>query len=225
MRMTILLFIWVLHCLVVCWCCELWSVEDWTPSKKVLCERFDIEKHGWVRERYRPPEWKWLQAVAWPASAKIFRGTKYFEFKRATVFCSRHCLSKNNMTRYARNLEGAWPPWLRLWLQEKNEKERTVLTWCSIFHEQKVRNNERPSDTAELRWKTILSALDATLSCYQLDCPQIELACSGSRSGSPTWCPRAPGCPHRPRWSLTGLFWNSINMISVFTLMNIFNFY
>jgi len=25
--------------------------------------------------------------------------------------------------------------------------------WCSIFHWQKARNNARPSDTAELRWK------------------------------------------------------------------------
>jgi len=39
------------------------------------------------------------------------------------------------MTRYVRNLRGVvhLPPWLRLWLQEKNKKERTVLSWCSIF--------------------------------------------------------------------------------------------
>jgi len=28
--------------------------------------------------------------------------------------------------------------------------------------------------TAELRWKAILSALDATFGCYQLDCPQTD---------------------------------------------------
>jgi len=41
-----------------------------------------------------------------------------------------HCLSKHKMTTHARNLGGMvpLPPWLRLWLQEKNEKERTVLT-------------------------------------------------------------------------------------------------
>jgi len=39
------------------------------------------------------------------------------------------------MTRYVRNLGGTvpLPPWLRLWLQETNETERTVLTWRSIF--------------------------------------------------------------------------------------------
>jgi len=41
-----------------------------------------------------------------------------------------HCLSKHKITRYVRNLSGMihLPPWLRLWLQEKNEKERTVLS-------------------------------------------------------------------------------------------------
>jgi len=30
----------------------------------------------------------------------------YFELKRATVFCSGHCLLKRKMTRYARNFRG-----------------------------------------------------------------------------------------------------------------------
>jgi len=90
-------------------------------------------------------------------------GGKYFDFKRATAFCSGLCLSKNKMTRYAKNFGGAWIPWLGLWLQEKNENERTVLAWCSIFHWQKARNNARPPDTAELQWKAILSVVDATL--------------------------------------------------------------
>jgi len=33
MRMAILLFIWLLQCLAVLRCYELWSVEDWTPRK------------------------------------------------------------------------------------------------------------------------------------------------------------------------------------------------
>jgi len=53
-------------------------------------------------------------------------------------------------------------PWLHLWLQEKNEKERTVLTWCLIFQSQKARNNATLTKTAELRWKATLSVLDAT---------------------------------------------------------------
>jgi len=52
-------------------------------------------------------------------------------------------------------------PWLHLWLQEKNEKERTVLTWC-FFQSQKARNNATLTKTAELRWKATLSVLDAT---------------------------------------------------------------
>jgi len=42
---------------------------------------------------------------------------------------------------------------------------------------QKARNNARQPDTAELRRKAILSVLDATFGCYQLDCPQTEIAC------------------------------------------------
>jgi len=62
---------------------------------------------------------------------------------------------------------GAWPlyPWPCLWLQEKNGKERSALTWCSTFLWQKARNDTRPPDTAELRWKAILSVLDATFGC------------------------------------------------------------
>ena len=38
----------------------------------------------------------------------MFGGTKSFDFKRATVFCLGHRLSKHIMTRYASNL-GGWP--------------------------------------------------------------------------------------------------------------------
>jgi len=116
---------------------------------------------GRERDAGRLPVWKWLQA----SQPKIWEANT-FDLRRATVFCSGQCLSKNKVTRYARNLGGI-APWLRLWLQEKNEKERTVLTWCSIFPSQKARNNARQPDTAELRWKAILSVLDATFGCYQ----------------------------------------------------------
>ena len=42
---------------------------------------------------------------------------------------------------------------------------------------QKARKNARQPGTAELRWKAIVSVLDATFGCYQLDCPQTEIAC------------------------------------------------
>jgi len=45
------------------------------------------------------------------------------------------------------------------------------------FSGQKARNNARQPATAELRQKAILSVLDATFRCYQLDCPQTEIAC------------------------------------------------
>jgi len=48
----------------------------------------------------------------------------------------------------------------------KKEWKKTVLNWCSIFHWQKARNNARPPDTAKLRWKPILSALDPTFGCF-----------------------------------------------------------
>jgi len=80
------------------------------------------------------------------------------------------------MARYVRNLGGMvpLPPWLRQWLQE-NEKERQYFLDVQSSR-QKARNNARQPGTAELRGKAILSALDATFGCYQLDCPQTEIA-------------------------------------------------
>jgi len=42
-----------------------------------------------------------VPAVAYPP--KILGGTKYFDFKRVTLFCLGHRLSKHKMARYARN--------------------------------------------------------------------------------------------------------------------------
>jgi len=59
--------------------------------------------------------------------AKFFRGAKYFDLKRATVFCSGHCLFKRKMTRYARSYGGqsvaSLSPYLPQWLQEKRKKK------------------------------------------------------------------------------------------------------
>ena len=49
---------------------------------------------------------------------KNFGGTKCFGFKRATVFCLRHCLSKHKMTKYA-----AWPFWPFLATPSDTRKE------------------------------------------------------------------------------------------------------
>jgi len=76
------------------------------------------------------------------------------------------------MTRYVRNLGGMLPlpPWLRLWLQEKNEKERAVAYLLDVqSSRQKAHNNARQPGTAKLRQTAILSVLDATFGCYQLD--------------------------------------------------------
>jgi len=58
------------------------------------------------------------------------------------------------MIKCARNLGGMvpLPPWLRLWLQEKNAKEGTVAYLLDVqSSRQKVRNNARQPGTAELR--------------------------------------------------------------------------
>ena len=69
------------------------------------------------------------------ASPKFFWEGQILWLKSSNGILFGHCLSKHKMTRYVRNLGGMvqWPPWLRLWLQENNEKERTVLSWCSIL--------------------------------------------------------------------------------------------
>ena len=115
-------------------------------------------------------------------SPKIFWEGQILWLKASNGILFGHCLSKHKMTKYVRNLGGMvpLPSWLRLWLQEKNEKERTVLSWCSIFHWQKARNNARQLDTAEPRQKAVLSVLDAAFGCYQLDCPQTEIVCWNS---------------------------------------------
>jgi len=67
------------------------------------------------------------------------------------------------MTRFARNLRGMAP--LALfgyaygYTEIMNKKYQSLLD--AIFHWQKPRNNARPPDTEELRWKAILSVLDA----------------------------------------------------------------
>ena len=57
----------------------------------------------------------------WPNRGSELSEKLYFYF---------YILSKHKMTRYVRNLGGMVPlsPWLRLWLPEKNEKERTILS-------------------------------------------------------------------------------------------------
>jgi len=45
------------------------------------------------------------------------------------------------MTRYTRNLEGAWPlgpSWRRLWLQEKNENKEQYLLDVQSFTNKKL---------------------------------------------------------------------------------------
>ena len=61
---------------------------------------------------------------------KNFWGAKYFDFKRATAFCSGHSLSKHKMTRYARNLvgHGAFgPPGLAYVYKKRMKKKEQYL--------------------------------------------------------------------------------------------------
>ena len=68
------------------------------------------------------------------ANPNFFRGAKYFDFKRATVFCSGHCLSKHKMTRYAKNLGGiaSLAPLSTPMVARKKEKERIVLSLLDV---------------------------------------------------------------------------------------------
>jgi len=85
------------------------------------------------------------------------------------------------MTRYVRNLGGIVhlpPGYAYDYKKRMKKKEQYFLDVQSS--RQKARNNARQPGTAELRRKPILSVLDATLGCYQLDCPQTEIACWNS---------------------------------------------
>ena len=69
------------------------------------------------------------------ASQTFFWEGQILWIKASNGILFGHCLSKHKMRRYVRNLGRMvpLPAWLRLWFQEKNEKERTVLSWFSIF--------------------------------------------------------------------------------------------
>jgi len=110
------------------------------------------------------------------AGSQFFWEGQILWLKASNSILFGHCLSKHRMTKYA-SLGGMvpFPPWLRIWSQAKNEKESTVQS-----SRQKARNKSKQPGTAELRRKAILSVLDATFGCYQLDCPQTEITCWSS---------------------------------------------
>ena len=60
---------------------------------------------------------------------------------------------------------------------ESHNQRNTTGEVATQSSRQKGRNNARQPGTAELRGKAILSVSDATFGCYQLDCPQTEIAC------------------------------------------------
>jgi len=64
------------------------------------------------------------------ASPKYFCEGQIAYYNEQRYFIRTLPVKAQNDKVYARNLGGmvSLPPWLRLWLQEKNEKERTVLT-------------------------------------------------------------------------------------------------
>jgi len=53
---------------------------------------------------------------------------KFFGFKRATVFCLGHRLTKHKTTRYAGNLWGAWPP-----LATTTMLTIDIICWSSLL--------------------------------------------------------------------------------------------
>jgi len=59
----------------------------------------------------------------------FFGGVKYFDFKRATVFCSGPCLSKHKMTRWARNFGGHSFLGLPVYAYGCKKKEKQYLVY------------------------------------------------------------------------------------------------
>jgi len=94
--------------------------------------------------------------------------TSQFTLKRAEIQMSAldsYQYSNNTTILCTWALERCRPS-LWKWLHKKNEKEKKVLNWCSIFHWQKARNNARPPETAKLGWKTLLSEVDPTFGYF-----------------------------------------------------------
>jgi len=82
------------------------------------------------------------------------------------------------MARYVRNLRGMvlFPPGYAYGYEKRMKKKEQYFLDVQSSR-QKARDNARQPGTAKLRRKAILSVLDATFRCYQLDCPQTEIAC------------------------------------------------
>ena len=97
------------------------------------------------------------------ASPKFFWEGQILWLKTSNGILFGHCLSKHQMVRYVRNLRWMFPlpPWLRLWLQEKNEKERTALSWCSIFQTKSSQQRKTARHCRTLRKSNIVS-----VGCY-----------------------------------------------------------
>ena len=113
------------------------------------------------------------------ASPKLCGGPNTLTLMRAAVICSGHCLSKHKMTRYTRNSRDVvpLPSWLRLWLQEKNDKETTVHSLPDIQSSTnkklaKTQDSQTLQNPDEKRYDAF--------GCYQLDCPQTEISCWNS---------------------------------------------
>jgi len=83
------------------------------PTGKKNLNPFAVIEAGWQQWRGQP---------------KILRGQNV-DFRRATLSCLKHRLSKHEMNKYAKNLGGTIdplvPPWLRLYL--------TVTLHCFEF--------------------------------------------------------------------------------------------
>ena len=82
---------------------------------------------GRERAAGRPSAWKWLQAVTLPA-LNIFGKAKYYNEQRYFI---RTLPVKAQNDKICKKFRGngpvPLPPWLCLWLQEKNEKKEQYL--------------------------------------------------------------------------------------------------
>jgi len=126
-----LLFIGVLQCLAVLrWhVASVLSVEDWTSSRKVQAVQKLWYWGTWLAGEMQVVCTKVVTSSS-AAKPNSFRETKYFDFKRAIVFCWGRCLSKHKMAKHARNLGGhsfLAPPVCAYGCKKKGKKNSTYL--------------------------------------------------------------------------------------------------
>ena len=107
---------------------------------------------------------------------------KYFDFKRTTVLCSGHCLSKHKMTRYSRNLWRSIAPLATPGCAygSKNrmkKKEQHLLDVQSSTDKSSQQRKTARHCRTPMKSNIVSIGCYCAFGCYQLDCRPTEIAC------------------------------------------------